>query len=80
MLKALNPDVKYSDQKDSGAWTTRIREFEPQKSNMRPFDSLRNKLRQDKKLPPMPSKSTSKGKDYWGKVITHYQVRKMLKI
>ena len=49
--------------------------FEPETPNIRAFDTLRNKLRQDKKLPPMPEKSFSKQKDFWGKIITHYKVR-----
>ena len=49
--------------------------FEPETPNIRAFDTLRNKLRQDKKLPPMPDKSFSKQKDYWGKIITHYKVK-----
>merc|ERR1712226_117086 len=43
------------------------------------FDTLRNKLRQDKKLPPMPEKSFSKQKDFWGKIITHYKNKNQVK-
>ena len=35
VLKQLNPDVSYGVHKDPGAWATGIREFEPQKSNIR---------------------------------------------
>jgi len=73
ILKDLNPEVEYNENKDAGAWATGIREFEPESRNIRPFDSLRNKLRQDKKLPPMPNKDESQRSDYWGKVITHYK-------
>ena len=74
VLKNLNPGISYSENKDPGAWATGIREFEPESRDIRPFDSLRNKLRQEKKLPTMPEKSVSQRKDIWGKVLTHYQV------
>ena len=75
VLRQLNPETNYGAEKESGSWTTKMIKFEPETPNIRAFDTLRNKLRQDKKLPPMPEKSFSKQKDYWGKIITHYKVR-----
>ncbi len=74
VLRKMNPDISYSEEKEPGAWTTKIVEFEPEKTKIRPFDSLRNRLRQEKKLPPMPEKSVSQRQDYWGKIVTHYKV------
>ena len=67
--------VKYSDTKSSGAWNTGIVEFEPERSEQRPFDKLRNKLRREKQLPELPDKQTSVSKSYWGNVISHYKVK-----
>ena len=74
VLRKLNPGVDYKASKDAGDWATGIVEFEPESIKIRPFDTLRNKLRQEKKLPLMPEKSVSQRKDIWGKVITHYKV------
>ena len=74
VLRKLNPDVDYKSNKDAGDWATGIVEFEPETIKVRPFDTLRNKLRTEKKLPPMPEKGVSQRKDIWGKVITHYKV------
>lgn len=75
VLRKLNPDIKYRADKDPGAWNTGIIEFEPESEQISSFDKLRNKLRQDKKLKPMPEKSVSKSKNFWGvrKVISHYK-------
>merc|ERR1712203_809938 len=73
------PETNYGTEKDSGSWTTKMIKFEPETPNIRAFDTLRNKLRQDKKLPPMPEKSFSKQKDYWGKIITHYKNKNQVK-
>ena len=80
VLRELNPETNYGTEKDSGSWTTKMIKFEPETPNIRAFDTLRNKLRQDKKLPPMPEKSFSKQKDFWGKIITHYKVRTNCKL
>jgi len=75
VLRKLNPDTMYQANKDPGAWNTGIIEFEPETEETRPFDKLRNKLRKDKNLKPLPEKSASKSKNYWGvrKVISHYK-------
>jgi len=73
VLRKMNPGVKYSSVKDPGDWATGVMEFEPEAVNIRPFDTLRNKLREEKKLPPMPEKSVSQRQDIWGKVLTHYK-------
>ena len=75
VLRKMNPGVKYSSVKDPGDWATGVMEFEPEAVNIRPFDTLRNKLREEKKLPPMPEKSVSQRQDIWGKVLTHYKVK-----
>ena len=80
VLRKMNPDIRYNEEKEPGAWATKIVEFEPEKTKIRPFDSLRNRLRQEKKLPPMPEKSVGQRKDYWGKIVTHYKVMTMIKI
>ena len=74
VLRKMNPDISYGEEKEPGAWATKIVQFEPENTKIRPFDSLRNKLRQEKKLPPMPEKSVGQRKDYWGKIVTHYKV------
>ena len=76
VLRKMNPETKYREEKDPGAWATGVREYEPEggESELRAFDSLRNKLRQEKKLPPLPGKDVSQSKDYWGRVVTHYKV------
>ena len=72
VLRQLHPETDYGEVKDSGSWTTKIVNFEPENQSRGAFETLRNKLRQDKKLPPIPEKSRQK--DYWGKIITHYKV------
>ena len=74
VLRKMNPDISYGKEKEPGAWATKIVKFEPENTKIRPFDSLRNRLRQEKKLPPMPEKSVGQRKDYWGKIVTHYKV------
>ena len=76
VLRKMNPETKYREEKDPGAWATGVREYEPEggESKLRAFDSLRNKLRQEKKLPPLLGKDVSQSKDYWGRVVTHYKV------
>lgn len=77
VLRKLNPDIVYTDDKDPGAWNTGIREFEPESEKTRPFDKVRNMLRKDKNQPPMPEKSLSQSKNYWGvrksHMMSHYK-------
>lgn len=77
VLRQLHPETDYGEVKDSGSWTTKIVNFEPENQSRGAFDTLRNKLRQEKKLPPMPEKSRQK--DYWGKIITHYKNKNKVK-
>ena len=74
VLRKMNPDISYAEEKDPGAWTTKIVQFEPEKSIVRPFDTLRNRLREEKKLPPMPERGVGHRKEYWGNIVTHYKV------
>ena len=76
VLRKMNPDISYAKEKDPGAWTTKIVQFEPEKSIVRPFDTLRNRLREEKKLPPMPERGVGHRKEYWGNIVTHYKVSK----
>lgn len=79
VLRKLNPKTNYGHEKDSGSWTTKIIKYEPEKPNTRAFDTLRNELRQDKKLPPMPEKSFGRQREYWGKILTHYKNKNKVK-
>jgi len=73
VLRKMNPDISYAKEKDPGAWATKIVQFEPEKSIVRPFDTLRNRLREEKKLPPMPERGVGHRKEYWGNIVTHYK-------
>jgi len=77
VLRKLNPDVVYRSEKDPGAWNTGIIEFEPKSEKTRPFDKVRNMLRKDKNQPPLPDKSVSQSKNYWGvrksHMVSHYK-------
>jgi len=77
VLRKLNPDIVYRSEKDPGAWNTGIIEFEPKSEKTRPFDKVRNMLRKDKNQPPLPEKSVSQNKNYWGvrksHMVSHYK-------
>lgn len=81
VLRQLNPDSNYGDEKDPGSWTTKIINYEPEnpRREQGAFDTLRDKLRQEKKLPPVPEKSVGRQRNYWGKILTHYKNKNKVK-